>query len=38
MNQGAIEKQLDKYLIKDYLTSLEAFQALQDPFPKWEFK
>ena len=38
MNQEAIEKQLDEYLIKDYLASPEAFKRLQDPFPKWEFQ
>ena len=38
MNQEAIEKQLDEYLITDYLASPEAFKRLLDPFPKWEFK
>ena len=35
MDQKAIQKKLDKCLVKNYLRAPEKFQKSSDPFPQW---
>lgn len=35
MDEANIRQQLDDCLIKDYLSSPQIYQELQDPFPNW---
>ena len=38
MNKEAIKKQLDDFLVANYLNAPETYGSLKDPFPKWYFE